>query len=343
MVKTHIISGRTGLLSLIFLWGLYGCQSTAQNSKIIATAFNMTTAVQQKIMDRYAPDDVIVQQNILYDSDRQLGLDLYQPPNIAQLETRPTVIWIHGGGWISGSREHARGYFKLLASKGYNVVSVQYQLAPKSQYPSQLQQINTALAYLQKHADQYNINPEQLYLAGDSAGANLASHYAALLTNPVFAQNSNFIPSIQPAQLKGLILHCGIYDLNAFVDTAPEEIKLVEWGVYNMVQAYTGDRRQDAAFLKQISPIQHITPNYPPVLISGGNKDFLTETQSYPFVQVLKANQVPVQEVFYPESKTWLIHEYQFYMGKKESQQTFERTLQFLQSPIGVSSTPNRR
>ena len=38
---------------------------------------------------------------------------------------------IHGGGWISGSKEHARGYFKLLAAQGYNVVSVQYQFALK--------------------------------------------------------------------------------------------------------------------------------------------------------------------------------------------------------------------
>ena len=108
-----------------------------------------------------------------------------------------------------------------------------------------------------------------------------------------------------------------------------------------MVQAYTGDRRHDVEFLKKISPIQHITSNYPPVLISGGNKDFLTETQSYPFVQVLKANQVPVKEIFYSDSKAWLIHEYQFYMGKKESQQTFEQTLQFLQSPTGVLSNLN--
>lgn len=96
-----------------------------------------------------------------------------------------------------------------------------------------------------------------------------------------------------------------------------------------MVQAYTGDRRHDADFLKKISPIQHITPNYPPVLISGGNKDFLTETQSYPFVQVLKANQVPVKEIFYPESKTWLIHEYQFYMGKKKASRPLNRHFNF--------------
>jgi chromosomal replication initiation ATPase DnaA len=44
----------------------------------------------------------------------------------------------------------------------------------------------------------------------------------------------------------------------------------------------------------------------------------------------LKEQQVPVTEIFYPESKAWLIHEYQFFMGKKESQQTFVKTLDFL-------------
>ena len=150
------------------------------------------------------------------------------------------------------------------------------------------------------------------------------------MTNPVFANQSGIQPHLQPAQLKGLILHCGIYDLEAFASTAPEEMKIIEWGVFNLIQAYTGERKHDAAFLKQISPIQYITPSYPPVLISGGNKDFLTDTQSLPFVKALKEQQVPVTEIFYPESKAWLIHEYQFFMGKKESQQTFVKTLDFL-------------
>lgn len=308
---------------------LSGCQ-TVQNSKVIASAFNLTTGLQQKVMDRYAPGAVIVQQNIVYAPQQNLSLDLYQPQNIASIGPRPTIVWIHGGGWISGSKEHARGYFKLLAAQGYNVVSVQYQFAPKATYPSQLHQINQALKFLDTYADTYHIDAQNLYLAGDSAGANLASHYAALLTNPAFAEESGIQPYLQPGQLKGLILHCGIYDLEAFASTAPEEMKIVEWGVYNLIQAYTGERKNDATFLKHISPIQYITPSYPPVFISGGNKDFLTDTQSLPFVKALQEQKIPVTAVFYPESKAWLIHEYQFFMGKKESQETFIKTLDFL-------------
>jgi len=114
------------------------------------------------------------------------------------------------------------------------------------------------------------------------------------------------------------------------VNTAPEELRLIEWGVYNLVQAYTGERKEDAAFLKSISTSEHITSQYPPVFISGGNKDFLTKSQSLPFVEVLKQHQVAVTEVFYPDSKEFLVHEYQFMMSKQASQITFDRTIDFI-------------
>ena len=198
-------------------------------------------------------------------------------------------------------------------------------------YPNQLLQINQALKFITEHAQEYHINANQLYLAGDSAGENLVSHYAALISHPDFARQSNITPLIKRAQIKGLILHCGIYDMNAFINTAPDELKLIEWGVFNLVQAYTGNKKDDAEFLKGISPIQYLTANYPPVLISGGNKDFLTNTQSVPFVKALMNQNIPVTEVFYPNSKEFLVHEYQFIMSKKASQQTFQQTIQFIQ------------
>lgn len=319
-------------LSLCFIAALSSsaCQNIQSNSKVIASVFNASTNVQKKFIDRHAPE-VLVQTNIAYLQNPALHLDIYQPHDIAALGIRPTVVWIHGGGWISGSKEHARGYFKRLADQGYNVVSVEYQFAPQMIYPEQLLQINQALKFISEHAKTYHIDAQHMYLAGDSAGANLASHYAALISNPDFSRQSAITPFIQREQIKGLILHCGIYDLNAFINTAPDKVKLIEWGIVNLVQAYTGNKKDDADFLKSISPIQYLTVNYPPVFISGGNKDFLTQTQSVPFVNALLRQKIPVTEVFYPESKEFLVHEYQFMMGKKASQQTFQQTIQFIQ------------
>ena len=318
------------LFSSSLMLNLTACQNTQSGTKFIAGVFNASTNIQKKFIDKHAPKDVLVYNNIQYMANPNLYMDVYQPEYIAEIGARPTVVWIHGGGWISGSKEHARGYFKLLASKGYNVVAVEYQFAPDAVYPTQLHQINQALSYLQMNAAQYHIDASKLYLAGDSAGANMASHYAAFVSNPDYAQSQNFQPAINRKQLQGLILHCGIYDLNHFVETAPDEIRLLEWGINNLVQAYTGERKNDAEFLSSISPRQHANQNYPPVFISGGNKDFLTASQSLPFVATLKANQVPVTEAFYPDSKELLVHEYQFMMSKKASQQTFDRTVEFL-------------
>ncbi|RLL48939.1 alpha/beta hydrolase [Acinetobacter cumulans] len=318
------------ILSILLMLQLSACQSTKSNSRVIAGVFNASTQIQKKFIDRHAPQHIKVYNNIPYMQTPELGLDLYQSAHVAQFAPRPVIVWIHGGGWISGDKEHARGYFKRLADAGYNVVSVQYQFAPEAVYPAQLHQINQAVGYIQKHAAEYHLNAQQIFLAGDSAGANMASHYAGFVSNPVYAKAQNFEPVLEKTQLKGVILHCGIYDLSAFVQTAPEEMKLLEWGIVNLVQAYTGDRMQDTAFLDAISPRQHLSSAYPPVFISGGNKDFLTESQSMPFVQSLKQANVPVTEVFYPDSKELLVHEYQFMMGKKASRQTLQKTIEFL-------------
>ncbi|MFW1753401.1 alpha/beta hydrolase [Acinetobacter wanghuae] len=325
---TQLISKLCTLICCAIL--LSACQSHVKNSKVIAGVFNFSTDIQQKMIEKGAPQNVLVTRNIVYQDQPKLSFDLYQPENIAELGLRPTIVWIHGGGWISGSKEHGSGYYKMLAQQGYNVISVEYQMAPEHIYPTQLQQIDQALAYITQHAADYHVDANALFLAGDSAGANMASHYAALLTTPNYAASEDFKVSIQQNQLKGLILHCGIYDLVSFVESAPTEIKLLEWGILNLVQAYTGERKDDHEFLARISPSQHLSAHYPAVLISGGNKDFLTESQSYPFVEKLREYEIPVTSLFYPDSKEILFHEYQFMMSKEASQKTFEQTIQFL-------------
>lgn len=102
------------VLSTVFMIVLLSaCQSVEKNTKLIAGTFNTATNIQMKMLDRFAPPDVIVHNNITYQASPELNVDIYQPQNIEQLNAVPTVVWIHGGGWVSGSKEHARGYFKL--------------------------------------------------------------------------------------------------------------------------------------------------------------------------------------------------------------------------------------
>ncbi len=78
------------------------------------------TGLQQKIMDRYAPKNIQVQHDIVYATQPNLSFDLYQDSQLQDLAALARQsVWIHGGGWIAGSKAHARGYFKLLAAQGF--------------------------------------------------------------------------------------------------------------------------------------------------------------------------------------------------------------------------------
>ena len=243
----------------------------------------------------------------------------------------PTLVWTHGGAWISGHRDDAAPYFRLIANEGYTVVSLGYSLAPEHRYPRPIHQVNDALSYLQQHADQLHIDPDRIVMAGDSAGAQITSQYAALVTTPDLATELALVPSLSPAQLRGVILFCGIYDLVAFMDDADITKGLVPWGIRTALWAYTGSRDSDSTALEQMSTIDHATASYPPAFISGGNGDPLTDQDSRPFASRLDQLGVEVTTFFFPEDhEPVLPHEYQFDLNTADGQEALRQVLGFL-------------
>ena len=237
-------------------------------------------------------------------------LDIYIPPTSRKL---PTVIWTHGGAWIAGSKDHYTPYFKLLASYGFIVVAPNYTLGPEAQYPTALQQLNTACAYALTNPW---VDGNNVFLSGDSAGAQLTSQLATLITNPSYAQELNITPALRADQVKGVALWCGIYNLQKFTEVDPRLPKILGWGSEVAVWAYTGSRSKTSLALNQMSTLFYVTSQFPPTFISGGNGDPLTATQSQPLAARLQELQVPVTTHFFPADHTpSLPHEYQFTLG----------------------------
>jgi acetyl esterase/lipase len=110
--------------------------------------------------------------------DIEVGLDILYPTNRIH-ERNPTVIVLHGGGWISGSSSDFYRDFKLLCNKlrenGIAVVGVDYRLAVENlTWRDCLEDCEDALSYLIEHADEYDIDPDNIGIIGYSAGAQLA-------------------------------------------------------------------------------------------------------------------------------------------------------------------------
>jgi acetyl esterase/lipase len=240
----------------------------------------------------------------------------------------PAIVWIHGGAWISGGKEDVAPYLRILASRGYTAIGLNYTIAPEAKYPTALTQLNRALGYISEHAAELNVDPGQIVLAGDSAGAQLASQLAVLTTNPEYARLLGIVPSLAPSQLAGTILHCGVYDLEGLADLEG----VLAWGFQTALWGYTGVKdwsRTDAG--EAMSTIRFVNGDFPPTFISGGNGDGLTRRQSVPMNDRLEKEGIDVTALFWAsDHEPALPHEYQFHLDYEDARIALEETLAFL-------------
>ena len=235
---------------------------------------------------------------------------------------------LHGGGFVSGSKDHISNYLKILAGKGYTVVGVDYSLAPRKTYPTPLRQVNAALAHLVKHAQALHVDASCIVLAGDSVGAQISAQIANIITSPAYANAVGIVPAIEPSQLAAVILYCGPYDLGAFkVDGA------LGWFMSTVLWSYSGSRDYATKQGFALASILHyVTPKFPPTFISAGNGDPLLP-HSVAMADALAKEGVRVDRLFFAQEHTpTLPHEYQFNLDTDAGQLALARSLGFLSS-----------
>ncbi len=108
----------------------------------------------------------------------EIDLIIIRPTVNAKPKTEtPGILWIHGGGYITGMAEMV--YFSraidLVKKYGAVVVAPQYRLSPKAPYPAALDDCYAALKYLKENADALGVNSSQLMVGGESAGGGLTA------------------------------------------------------------------------------------------------------------------------------------------------------------------------
>ncbi len=265
------------------------------------------------------------------DAGHDTTFDVFWPEGTT--DALPTVVWIHGGAWISGDKVDVAPYLRILAAEGYTTVGLNYTVAPEAAYPTAIRQLNSALDHLVQHAAELNIDPDRIVLAGDSAGAQLASQLAAMITNPDYAHLVGIRPALRSDQLVGVVLNCGVYELDGMAKLNG----IVSWGFKSALWAYTGTKDWSSeAPGALMSSLEFATADFPPTWISGGNGDGLTWLQSVPMATRLEELGVDVTRVFYAADHTpALPHEYQFHLDGDDAQDALVSTLDFLERVTG--------
>ncbi|MEY2857434.1 MAG: Lipase 2 [Cyanobacteriota bacterium] len=130
--------------------------------------------VLEAVFRGITPKKVQIQRNIQFaNPDGQpLKLNLYQPLTSGK---HPALITIYGGAWRQGNPSDYETFSRYMAAQGYCVIAVDYRHAPEYRFPTQLEDVKTALNYIRDRADQWEIDLQRVALMGRSAGAQLAT------------------------------------------------------------------------------------------------------------------------------------------------------------------------
>lgn len=110
--------------------------------------------------------------------DYRMKLLILRPTAAQQpQEKTPGILWIHGGGYVTGMAEmiYMSRAVDLVKKYGAVVVTPEYRLANQAPYPAALEDCYAALAYLHAHADELGVSPELLIVGGESAGGGLTA------------------------------------------------------------------------------------------------------------------------------------------------------------------------
>ena len=210
-------------------------------------------------------------------------LDIYKPKS---KEPAPVLVFIHGGFWQSGHRSEYAALAKTFCARGFVTVLVDYRLAPEVTYPVFSEDGAAAVNWVMKNIEKYGGDPNLVFLAGHSAGAQIV---ADLVTNDVFRNKLDF----DLKKLRGVVILSGPFDFGTGRATDIMIIKKV---------MQTDDN------FERSQPIRYIRGDVPPMLIINGGDDNLTgEKQAADYAKAMKAAGAKIRYEMIPKGDHYTI------------------------------------
>lgn len=187
-----------------------------------------------------------------------LELDLYRPAGLSS--PAPVVLVVHGGSWQSGDRGQLADLNRYLVSKGYAVAAVSYRLAPRWPFPAARDDVRAAVAFLQTHASELEIDPRRMVLLGRSAGGQLALLVAYTAGDPA---------------IRGAIAFYAPADLRYSYEHPGNPLVLDSRGVLRAYLGGSPEQRPEA--YAAASPLNFVGAGTPPTLLIHGERDELVK------------------------------------------------------------------
>ena len=204
--------------------------------------------------EAFGQGHILVEQDVIYGTAAGSALmaDVAYP---VSEEPVPAIIYVHGGRWRAGERT-GRDRLDVYewAAKGFFAMTIDYRLVPASPAPAPYQDLLCAIRWMHAHAEEHGVDPDRIYLIGNSAGGHLVSLAATLGDGP-YEKTGGWDEARS--------------DVRAVISAAaPYELNTLSWG--NLWTPIEGDIEEQRNIA---SPIHQINASTKPILIIHSDDD----------------------------------------------------------------------
>jgi len=193
---------------------------------------------------------------------QSLKLDVIAIEPLSQ--PRPTLLFIHGGGWVNGTKNEVTLAPLPFLSQGMNAVNIDYRLANQSSAPASVADCRCALRWIYRHAKEYGFDTSKIVIAGESAGGHLALMTAMLPEDAGFDNECSPHESDTPMRAAAVISYSGPTDVSDMLEGPHKSWFAIDW-------LGTATHRADLA--RRLSPINYVRSGLPPVILAHADRD----------------------------------------------------------------------
>lgn len=185
----------------------------------------------------------------------------------------PVVIFIHGGGWVQGTKEASALSALPFIGLGYSVVNVEYRLANVSLAPAAIEDCRCALRWVVAHAKDYNFDVSRIVVAGASAGGHLALTTGMI---PASAGFDRMCYTVDEPKVAAIVDFFGITDLPDMLEGPNKKPFPANWAYTTQ---WIGNQPNRMEIAKAASPMTYVRAGLPPIISIHGDADPLVPYQ----------------------------------------------------------------
>jgi len=191
-------------------------------------------------------------------------LDVYAQRNSSG--PTPTVIHIHGGGWVAGAKEGSILNLLPYIEMGCSAVSVEYRLAKVSLAPAAVEDCRLALRWVFENAKKYGFDTSRIVMTGGSAGGHLALMTGMLDSTAGFDSPNEWDQTNPHMKVAAIVNWFGITDVKDLLAGPDRQNYAVSW---------LGSQPNREELAARVSPITYVRRGLPPILTIHGDNDEL--------------------------------------------------------------------